>query len=181
MSQQCCETATSFNNLCPLSQNYWKETLLGLFSGQGLQNFRFSHKSIKVWWKWDKITKYKSVKIKNKSVHWVKWRKTALQTFDEVDIRLHINYNTFIVLNFFIFANPLFASWSFPTIPYSTPPWEQIFAYLPSETVLTYTENLKIDAFTETAKCITSSKKRQYTTIYSTGCSGFCHRKFIIL
>ena len=121
--------------------------------------------------------------MKNKSAHRVKWRKRAIQIFDKRWILDYILFITHICIvhKFFIFTSPLFAYWLVPTLTYSTAPEEQILAHLPFETVLTFTENLKIDAFIETATYITNGKTGQYATAYSTGRSCFHHRKFIIL
>lgn len=106
-----------------------------------------------------------------------------IQTFDKRWISDYILFivHICIVHKFFVFTHPLFAYWLVPTLSYSTAPGEQILAYLPFETVHTFTENLKIDAFIGTATYITNGKMEQYATTYIIRHCGFHHRKFIIL
>lgn len=126
----------------PFSHNKWKKLLLRLFSAQGLQNFFAVINLIKIWQTWDKI-------MKNKSLHWVKWRKRTIQSFDKTWMLDYILlHTTFYYIQY----------WLVPTLSYSTAPVKQILAHLPFEIVLTFTENLKIDASIETATYITNGK-----------------------
>lgn len=119
--------------------------------------------------------------MKNKWAHWVKGRKRTIQTFDERWILDYILFITciFIVHRVFIFTNTLCAYWLVSIFSYPTAPGEQIIAHLPLwNSPHIYREYIPSLELQHMLQKLRSGSK---ATTYSSGRSGFHHRKPMIL